>query len=217
MRRSLERPQMHVEGTDDLHSIVHLLIRHGIDYDSEPWPAELPEFKKSGSVGELLEEMETVVELSTGRVIGFVLDADSPLLDRWNAVRDRLSRVGVDAPRQPPPGGFVGRSETYLADVGVWLMPDNQHDGKLETFLRTLIDAGDPLIDHATSATDRAKQLGAEFPKVDQIKALMHTWLAWQKEPGRPFGTAIRARFFRHDSTAAQAFVAWFKRLYRIS
>jgi hypothetical protein len=217
MPGSMERPQMHVEGIDDRHSIVHSLIRHGIDYDSKPWPTELPEFKDSGSVGKLLEEMETVVELSTGRVVGFVLDADSPLLDRWNAVRDRLSRVGVDAPRQPPAEGFVGRSETFRAGVGVWLMPDNRHDGKLETFLRTLIDADDPLIDHATSATDAAKQLGAEFPNVDRIKALLHTWLAWQEEPGRPFGTAIRAGFFRHGSEAATAFVAWFKRLYGIS
>jgi len=216
MPGSMERSSLHVEGPDDQHSIVHLLIRHGIDYDTKPWPAEYPELKQTGGVDGLLEGMETAVQLGTGKVVGFVLDADSPLLDRWQAVRDRVQRVGVDAPERPPTEGFVGQSPTYCSTVGVWLMPDNQHDGKLETFLRTLIDEHDGLIDHATAATHTAKELGAQFAEADRIKAVMRAWLAWQREPGQPYGTAIRAKYFRHDSAAAAAFVAWFRRLYRI-
>ena len=216
MPGSMERSSLHVEGDDDQHSMVHLLIRHGIDYDSKPWPPAFPEFKPIGNIDGLLDGMETAVRLSTGRVIGFVLDADSPLLARWQAVCDRLRRAAVDTPKQPLPEGFIGHSSTYRSTVGVWLMPDNQHDGKLETLLKTLIDEHDGLIDHATEATNIATELGAEFPDVDHIKAVLHTWLAWQQEPGRPYGTAIRAKYFRHDSPAAVAFVAWFKRLYGI-
>ncbi len=217
MPASMERSSLHVEGPDDLHSIVHLLIRHGIDYDAKPWPSAFPKFKPVGNVESLLDGIETAVELSTGRAVGFVLDADSPLLDRWHAVRDRLRRAGVDAPDKPAAQGFVGHSSTFRSTVGVWLMPDNQHDGKLETLLKTLIDEHDVLIDHATKATNTATGLGAKFPKVDHIKAVIHTWLAWQEEPGRPYGTAIRAKYFRHESPAAVAFVAWFKRLYGIA
>jgi hypothetical protein len=56
------------------------------------------------------------------------------------AVRERLARVDVQAPPEPLPSGFIGTSNTFKSRVGVWLMPDNQHDGKLEHFLRTLID-----------------------------------------------------------------------------
>ncbi len=216
MPASMERSSLHVEGPDDLHSIVQLLIRHAVDYDAKPWPPAFPNLKPIGNVERLLGGMEEAVELSTGRAVGFVLDADSPLVSRWQAVRDRLRNVGVDAPDEAPAGGFVGQSSRYRSRVGVWLMPDNQHDGKLETFLHALIGDDDPLIDHASSATDGATALGADFPPVDRIKAVVHTWLAWQREPGRPYGTAIRARYFGHDSPAARAFVAWFKTLYGV-
>lgn len=217
MPGSMERSRMHVEGPDDQHSIVHLLRHHGIDYDPKPWPPEFPEFKPIGGIRELLEGIGTAVQLSTGRAIGFVLDADSPLLDRWQAVRDRMRAVDVAAPPQPPPEGFIGESGTYRCRVGVWLMPDNQHDGKLETFLQTLISEHDLLIDHASGATERAKQLGAEFRHSDRLKAIIHAWLAWQEAPGLPYGTAIQAKYFRHETPVAGVFVAWFRRLFEIA
>lgn len=216
MPGSMERSRMHVEGPDDQHSIVHLLGHHGVDYDAKPWPPEFPEFQQTGGVRELLEGIDIAVRLSTGRAIGFVLDADSPLRHRWQAVCDRLRAVDVVVPEEPSPEGFIGKSDTYRSRVGVWLMPDNQHDGKLETFLGTLISEHDLLIDHARGATNVAKELGAEFRDIDRAKAIMHAWLAWQKEPGLPYGTAIRAKYFRHDSAVAGVFVAWFKQLFGI-
>jgi len=48
----------------------------------------------------------------------------------------------------------------------------------------------------------------------DRGKSTLHTWLAWQETPGLPFGTALRAEFFRHDTEDALRFVAWFRRLF---
>jgi hypothetical protein len=222
MSGSMERPELRVEGPNDMHALVHLLIQHGIDYDHRPWPAEYPEVvavaDTSGAQGveALLDGMELTIQRSVGRPIGFVLDADSPLRDRWAAVSRRLTNLGVNVPPAPPPDGFRCAVEAFRTRVGVWLMPDNVHDGTLETFLRTLITEGDPLITHAETSTNQARDLGAEFGDVDQPKAIIHTWLAWQPEPGLPYGTAIRAQFFRHRSPAATAFVAWFKELYGI-
>lgn len=95
-------------------------------------------------------------------------------------------------------------------------MPDNQHDGKLESFLQTLVDANDALFRYAVKTTRRAKRLGAPFSDSSRGKAEIHTWLAWQKEPGLPYGSAIRARYFTHDSPAATAFVAWFRQLFSV-
>jgi len=216
MPGAMERSVIRVEGRDDRHALVPLLLRHGIDYDTKPWPPQLPEFKETDSIEQMLQGMTTAIELSAGRAIGFVLDADSPLADRWRAVRDRLLQVNVETPDSPPPEGFVGDSPKYRARVGVWLMPDNRHDGKLETLLQTLVAEDNGLIGHATTATHTARTLGARFSEPDTIKAVLHTWLAWQEEPGCPYGTAIRARYFRHDSPAAVAFAAWFRRLFQL-
>jgi hypothetical protein len=177
----------------------------------------LPRFEVVGGLEKLIAGIETAVKAGTNRIVGFVLDADAPRIDRWRQVHARLSNVDVDAPAAgPPAGGFIGESTRFKARVGVWLMPDNERDGKLEDFLSTLIRDGDPLIGHAQSSTDHARTLGATFSDADRIKAVIHAWLAWQHEPGKPYGQAVRAKYFEHDSAVAARFVAWFKSLYRL-
>jgi hypothetical protein len=217
MSATPERSFLHVEGKDDLHAISHLLIRHGIDYDHAPWPESFPTIKPVGSKDELLAGIETAVALSSGRSIGFVLDADSSLESRWAAVSSRLRRSGVDAPPEVPPGGFVGETSQYRARVGAWVMPDNRRDGTLERFLEDLVRENDRLLPHAKASTRGAKELDARFPDVLVAKAELHAWLAWQEDPGLPYGSAIRARYFSHDSQAAKSFVIWFCRLYGIA
>ena len=210
---------VHVEGSDDLHAIMHLLRHHGIEAvqrNPKGNPPGVPTLEPKGGKNGVLDGMTAAVMAGTDKIVGFVLDADTPLASRWEAVRGRLREAGVDTPATPPTDGFIGESPKYRATVGVWLMPDNQQDGRLETFLQSLIDENDALINHAGQATCEAKRLGAKFSTPDLDKATLHTWLAWQEEPGRPYGTAIRARYFGADSPAARQFVAWFKRLFAI-
>ena len=216
MPESRSRSRLHVEGTDDSHAIRHLLIRHGIDYDQRLWPVEFPRIEDVGGKPDLLEGVETAVRLSNGRSIGFVLDANSSIRDSWNAVSSRLREVGMDVPDAIPRVGFIGEAESYRARVGVWLMPDNQRDGTLENFLRDLVEEADVLLPYAERSAMHAKELGAGFSCNDSDKAVLHTWLAWQQVPGLPYGTAMRARYFRDDSPAAQAFVSWFRTVFSI-
>ncbi len=111
----------------------------------------------------------------------------------------------------------MGESQTYRTRVGVWLMPDNQQEGTLEDFLRTLVKEANPLLPHARESTTQAKSRhGANYRNVDEKKAVLHAWLAWQSEPGLPYGTAIRAQYFRPDSPVAERFVAWFRRVFEL-
>ena len=160
MAGSIERSRLHVEGTDDSHAIRHLLIRHGIDYDQQPWPAHFPRIDEIGKKNELLKGVETAVALNTGRSIGFVLDANTSRQSRWDKMAYRLRNVGLHAPKEIPPEGFVGKSVKYRARVGVWLMPDNRREGMLEHFLETLVSEDDPLFLHAQQSTEQAKRLG---------------------------------------------------------
>ena len=212
-----ERPQLRVEGIDDKNAIRHLLIRHGIDFEPETWPARVPCINQADNKDKLLLSVKVSVSTNTGRAVGFVLDADSSLQDRWRAMLSRLRDAGVDAPDSIPPEGFVGESQMYRTHVGVWLMPDNRQEGTLEDFLQTLIEKADPLLRHAQESTMQAKKLhGARYRDVDEKKAVLHAWLAWQRDPGLPYGTAIKARFFREDSEVAQRFVAWFRRVFEL-
>ena len=217
MARLIERSRLHVEGTDDKHAILHLLIKHGIDYDQQPWPDHFPRIDAIGGKDKLLKGVETAVSVSNGRSIGFVLDANTSRQSRWDAMASRLRNVGLCVPRDIPPEGFVGESVKYRARVGVWLMPDNRREGTLEHFLETLVREDDPLFLHAQQSTEQAKKLGAKYSDTEAPKAALHAWLAWQENPGLPYGSAIRARYFDHDSEVAEEFVAWFRCVFQIA
>jgi hypothetical protein len=214
MPGSLELPVLHVEGSDDVHTIINLLARHGITLDRDAGPVRVQDERSDEGV---LSAMETAPKLSTDRSVGFVLDANGAIVDRWRAVCGRLGAAGLELPPHAPAGGYVAESRTFKARVGVWIMPDNvTNTGRLEDFVRTLVPEGDVLMEPAQAATDQAVQLDRRFPPLDRLKAVLHCWLAWQEEPGRPFGTALTARYFRHDSDVALTFVDWFQRLFRL-
>ena len=199
---------LYVEGSDDEHAIGQLLIRSGFD------PQGLPDFKNAGNKQNVLEAILVAVQAGTGKSLGFVMDANDAPASTWESVTSRLRKVGVQAPDEIAEGGFAGKSVDYGARVGVWLMPDNRKTGALEDFLRDLIDRRDPLLSLVEDSARKAKQLGARYSDGDAGKAVLHTWLAWQKEPGRPYGVAIKARFFGLDSVATKQFVTWFQRVF---
>lgn len=218
---STTRPALYVEGKNDEKAIGSLLCRHGIDTDSKTRqfdikpPASFNE-KSTESVEALLESIPESVRRSDGRPIGFVFDADFDIQSRWSAIRNRLVSLGVTTPDQPELGGFIAEVPRFQTRVGVWLMPNNLDVGMLEDFLQGLIADGDKLLPIAREATTNAMATELRFPKIHEPKALIHTWLAWQEKPGLPFGTAITATYFRHDTTTALAFVAWFRNLFQI-
>ena len=218
---TVERSKLHVEGTDDVHVVKHLLLRHGIDCPTKrenrpqhEFDPNVPEISAAGDKDAVLAAIGTAVPVSNGRSVGFVLDADEEPQDRWSAVCGRLRVFGLDLPDEIPPEGFVDDVAEFGACVGVWLMPDNQREGALEGFLEDLVDDEDPLLPIAETSTADALAKGARFPEGKHRKAVLHTWLAWQEDPGLPYGSAIKAKFFRDDSTAAQAFVGWYRRVF---
>jgi hypothetical protein len=47
-------------------------------------------------------------------------------------------------------------------------------------------------------------------------KALLYTWLAWQLEPGKPFGKAIQAGYLDHTAPPVQPFLDWFSQTFQL-
>lgn len=218
---TLQRSNLHVEGINDVHTIKHLLSRHGFKCPTTKDPSSgdgfsdnAPLINAAGGKREVLDAIEPAVRLSNGRSVGFVLDADEVLEDRWQAVRDRLIKFDLDLPDNMPQDGFVDNIPALKVRVGVWLMPDNQRSGALEEFLQDLVDEEDRLYPIAICSTEKAKAEGAGFSDSSKNKAVIHAWLAWQSTPGLPYGAAVKAKYFRDDSPAALAFVEWYKNLF---
>jgi hypothetical protein len=107
--------------------------------------------------------------------------------------------------------------EDYLPVVGVWIMPDNKGTGYLEHFLAGLVPPDNALWAHAQSVLDYLKKQNFnEITPAKAGKARLHTWLAWKKEPGKPFGQALQAGYLDINSTSVDVFLDWFGRTFRL-
>lgn len=215
------RPTLHVEGKNDKFTIAELVRRHGVDMSEATRPFEILTSDGAGpnkaGIDSLLESMADAIRNATDRPIGFVVDVDVKTADRWQAICARLREAGLAPPSACPANGYFGKIPHYPHKVGVWLMPDCVMDhGKLEHLLKTLVPADDVLWPLAEKVVGDARQLGAAFADTDVDKAVLHSWLAWQREPGVPYGTAINAKFFDHDSQEAIAFLRWLSGLFNI-
>ena len=99
----------------------------------------------------------------------------------------RLS-LTLMGPSSDPPG------DSLLPRTGAWIMPNNKDMRNFGTFPQSSwCPQPDALFDHVNSSVDSIPAI--RFSLNDKPKAVIHTWLAWQKEPGKPYGTAITARF----------------------
>jgi len=190
-----------VEGQDEEHVLRHLAELLGLE--------RIAIDTKEG-YRDVLDAMGPEVKNEDRRVVGFVLDADSPIEDRWNEVRQALSDVR-DLPEQPDPQGTIVEARPR---VGVWLMPDNGSDGELEDLVTTMVRPTDviwPLAEEYLQGLPEAERQHVERkPK----KAALHVWLANKRKPGR-MGAAIGAGHLDAESELASCLSSWLLRLFR--
>ena len=204
-----------VEGTDDEHVLKHICGNRDIPH--------LDEVKSCGNDIKLIENLEVRLKVSEeGDVIGVVIDADTDIADRWKSIRNRITDADVgyqNVPSQPDPDGTIldPPAGTLLPRLGVWIMPNNQISGILEDFLHFLVPQPNILFDYAKACVKSIPDVPDDegvFKSKDESKAVIYTWLAWQKDPGLPFGTAITARFLDPDVPEVDVLAAWLKRLF---
>lgn len=215
MRRKKDHPyQLLVEGIDDSSVIRHLLMRHEYDWNLDP--KTKPYVHALDGIDKLLAALPLELRNGETRRLGVVVDVDLKLEDRWQALCDRVAQVGITLPPQPVSGGTVVDGMFPGTKLGIWLMPDNRSTGTLEHFVEKLIPRADLCRDYAQEVATEAhrRYCGTGCPEKDLLKSRIHTWLAWQREPGRPFGTALTAKILGHDSSEARAFLTWFHRLF---
>jgi len=198
------------EGSNDCHVIAALCSFHGI---------------KEGRLGfvnclnddGVLKKANALLMLDGDRkkeTIGIVLDADSNLSSRWQSVVDKLSKYGYEFPDIPEPTGTI-LSSPGRPNLGIWIMPNNVSIGMLEDFCATLIDTSHLNVAKQTVANVEGTEV-ATFKDAHRSKAVIHTYLSWQDEPGRPLGQSITSKVLQPNKESAQSFVNWLSKLFPV-
>jgi len=203
-----------VEGKNDCHGIYQIAARHGLQDFFGIWDG-------GGDKG-ALSRFGGLLTSSKQRpaILGIVLDCDADdtgLIQgpdgRWAQIRHRFADLPYEIPAAPSSAGTIIEAPAGYPKIGVRLMPDNVAEGMFEDFLLPLISQdARAYAEHA--ASDAKVQGFASFKDVHLSKAIAHTFLAWQDEPGKPIGVAIKSRLFDIDGPEAAPFVNWLRELF---
>lgn len=198
-----------VEGNNDWHVLMNLCSRYDV--------AENFDIIDCGGKDKLLSQLRLrLSNPSINQIIGVIVDADTDCISCYNQIVNNLKPYGYDFPDVPVKNGLILQSkEEDKAKVGVWIMPDNSSQGMIEDFALRLIDPTDVLLQKAESTiVEIEEEKICRFKPVHRSKAKIHTYLAWNDEPGLPIGQAINKNLLNADSEYAQVFMSWISRLY---
>jgi hypothetical protein len=206
-----------VEGIEERLVVPHFMDHYVVWGDT---PDEWVVFVKTHEgVDDLLEpgNIEAESKKPGLRALGILLDADDQFTSRWSRLRERCLKIAADFPEELSPDGLIHQNEDGLR-IGVWIMPDNQSRGMLETFLGSLVTATlDPLWIFARESCTKSRDHGAPYSDPHYDKACIYTFLAWLEPPGRSLSVSVQARAFDAHLPLAERFARWFIDLYQIA
>lgn len=196
-----------VEGKDDEHVFYSLLAHHNVPDN----------FKVKNKEGfeKLLSELDVEHDESDLKRLGIVVDADFDLPSRWRSITSTLADMRYTLPDAPRPDGTIVTREDGRV-IGIWLMPDNNLTGMLEDFISFLGATDDELWALAEKCLNEVSEVSQRFIPNHRIKAHIHTWLAWQEDPGTPLGLAITKRYLDAEAPSAQRLVGWIRELFPV-
>jgi len=142
--------------------------------------------------------------------LGIVIDADESAENTLRSVSDALGRGGlIGCPMTLNSQGII--YEVDALRLGVWIMPNNADAGMAEDmFLTFFPDELGAQRKFAGRTLDQLEADGLHRYDIDRqrSKALAHTLLAWQTEPGVAMGAAVIKNYVQLP-TAKLPFVDW--------
>jgi hypothetical protein len=195
-----------VEGNDDQHVIWAVCQKFDLPHNFDVIDTK--------GVDQLITQIPVRLKTPELQTLGIVLDADTDLNSRWESLKAKLIASNYELPEEFPQEGLILEAECTVK-VGIWLMPNNAQHGMLEDFIQFLVPKGDALLEEAKAVL--AKIEGDHIQKYKEVhhsKALIHTWLAWQEDPGTPMGLAITKKYLVTEGDEVSRFVDWLRRLF---
>ncbi len=211
-----------VEGSTEKRAIPELVEANGIIWEISPKMPIVFIDDYAGGDTKVVKSAVISNELNVAnrQALGLIVDADENCINRWQSIRSACINFIPDLPQDIPPAGLVHKTEKKNGKpvkFGVWIMPDNQTGGMLETFLAYLVkDENEVLWQYSKQVVSEAKSKGANYKPTHIDKANIHTWLAWHNEPGSQLHIAVKKKILDPQHPKAQAFINWFKALYNL-
>lgn len=196
-----------VEGNDDQHVIWALCEQFKINETFDVIDCE--------GIEKLFDQIPVRLKQSNIDTIGIIIDADSDLQLRWNNLKQLLNAQGFVLPEILPESGLI-LSELGRITIGVWIMPNNNLNGMLEDFINFLVPPDDalfPIINENLNEIER-KQLN-KYKLIHKSKAIVHSWLSVQEDPGTPMGLSITKRYLTTDDNTCKKIICWLNDLYK--
>jgi hypothetical protein len=207
-----------VEGDNDKRVIPEFIENNGIKWEVKP-QEYIVKIKTKNSKEKLLDQKTLKYELQASglKALGIVVDADDNPQTRKQRIEQIYQSFGKKSNDNLSSDGLIFQLNSGIK-FGIWMMPDNDNQGMLETFLSYLIPQNNPnhnsLWQYVEEVVKEAGNLGATYKEVHLDKAKIHTWLAWQDEPGNQLHQAIKYKIFNSSHPKGQSFFSWFKQLY---
>lgn len=200
-----------VEGINDKHVIYALAERYHL--------VENFDVIDCGSVVNVYRQMELRLSNPTNlNALGIIVDADTDASERFRKfiLQLPLNYYDTENTSFSKTGTIIHPYNESFPIVGIWVMPNNKSEGMIEDFMMSLTSADDiQLLQKADSVLDELKANGLQrFRDVHRSKAKIHTYLAWQEQPGLPLGVSIKAKAFDADATLGHEIVNWLKILF---
>lgn len=195
-----------LEGNDDQHVIWALCEKFSIPETFDVIDCE--------GIDKLNEQIPVRFKQSGIESLGIIIDADSEIKSRWTSLRSLLSAQSFNVPDELPLTGLVLKNDSNIK-VGVWIMPNNNLNGMLEDFISFLVPKDDKLLPIVNSTLEdiERKELN-KYASIHKSKAVIHSWLAWQEDPGTPMGLGITKRYLTTDEATCSLLIKWVDELF---
>lgn len=210
----IETKKLLVEGAEELRVIPQLMEANGVTWNRGEEPLNII---NCDGVENLLKPKYISAQLKTPNGLthlGIVIDADEEPDNRWKSLYNACLPNIPNLPQNLPAAGLIMTLESGIK-FGVWMMPDNQSRGMLETFLAYLVPDNN-LWQYTQNKVIEAKQQGATYRDYHLDKANIHTYLAWQDPPGKQLHDAVKQRILNQSYPQSANFLRWLQELYEI-
>ena len=189
-----------VEGNDDQHVIWALCEKFKVP--------ETFDVINCDGIDNLFKQIPARLKQSHLEALAIIIDADTEIKNRWETLKSVFSKQEITLPNEIPGEGLIFKINHLT--ISVWVMPNNELNGMLEDFISFLIPKEDKLLQIAnqTLYAIEKEKLNNYIP-AHKSKALIHTWLSWQGDPGTPMGLAITKKFLTTEEENCNKLINW--------
>jgi hypothetical protein len=150
--------------------------------------------------------------------IGVVVDADRVAHGSgFQITLQRFTDALAPGGYQPIPTattGLIFKHQDGLADLGLWVMPNNADEGMLEDWIKHCLHPSEAGLYQHGEASIASIPGGPKFQPHHRTKAEVATWLAWQKKPEHGLYNAAQSDLLNIDAPLFGALKGWLTQVF---